>query len=84
MFTSEYVYDFLKQHIAVVNFTKVDGSQRRMRCTLKDSYLPETYRGKDQSVKESVPTLRVFDLDLNEWRSFRVESVTSIQEDKNG
>ena len=80
MFTSDYLYNVLKRGPANVTFTKVDGSTRNMRCTLNDSFLPNDHQGKGEMLTEDVRTLRVFDLDVNGWRSFRVDSVTNVQE----
>ncbi|CAB4124263.1 WYL domain containing protein [uncultured Caudovirales phage] len=79
MYTQDNIYATLKAGIATVIFTKVDGSERIMRCTLKDEFLPEEYRGKGLVLTEVTNSLRVFDLEANAWRSFRVESVISVQ-----
>ena len=84
MFTYDNVYSILKNGVASVTFTKVDGSNRVMRCTLMDQYLPEQYRGKGAMLTEAGNTIRVYDLDLGEWRSFRVDSVTSIHNSSPG
>lgn len=78
MFTVDAIYPILKNGVATVTFNKVDGSERVMRCTLNDAFLPEQYRGKGDMLTEVTNTLRVFDLDINGWRSFRVESVTGV------
>jgi hypothetical protein len=72
------VYHVLKNNVATVTFTKVDGTQRNMRCTLKDDHLPEQYRGKGAVLTEAGNTMRVYDVDLGEWRSFRLSSITGI------
>ena len=67
----------LRDNIMEISFTKVDGTLREMKCTLKDTILPET------SVKEkwetdrlvSENTIAVWDVENNGWRSFRVDSV---------
>lgn len=81
MFTYDQIYGTLKNSVATVTFTKVDGSERRMRCTLQDQYLPEQFRGKGTILTEGGNVIRVYDLDLSEWRSFRVDSVTGINYD---
>jgi hypothetical protein len=78
MFSFDEIYEKLKHNVVNVTFTKVDGSTRNMRCTLKDTFLPEQFRGKGTVLTEGSNVLRVFDLDLNEWRSFRVDSVTNL------
>jgi hypothetical protein len=78
MFTVESIYPILKNGVVTVTFNKVDGSERVMRCTLNDAYLPEEHRGKGDMLTEVTSTMRVFDLDVNGWRSFRVESVIAL------
>lgn len=60
-----------------VTFTKKDGTERKMFCTLAESLIPA-----DKIPKEAGSTggsaLRVFDTQLNEWRSFRWDSITDI------
>ena len=66
-----------------VTFTKKDGTVRVMKCTLKPDALPVVevkplQEGK-QSRKESITSIRVFDLEKNEWRSFNTQSVTRVE-----
>jgi hypothetical protein len=46
-----------------------------------DKNLPEQYRGKGTMITEAGNTIRVYDLDLSEWRSFRIDSVTNVSAD---
>ena len=66
-----------------VTFTKKDGTQRVMNCTLKPDILPVVEakplaEGK-QPRKESTTSVRVFDVDLKEWRSFTTQNVTRVE-----
>jgi len=64
-----------------VTFTKVNGEERIMTCTTNLQLIPEYARPKtegDISDKES-PVQRAFDLNKNEWRSFRKENVKSVE-----
>ena len=70
--------NMLTVHPLTVTFTKVDGTERVMRCTLKDDLLPEAYRGKGTVLTEVTNALRVYDLDNSGWRSIRVESVLQL------
>ena len=72
------LYEILRNNVATVKFTKVDGTERVMRCTLKDDLLPEAYRGKGTVLTETTNALRVYDLDNSGWRSIRVESVLQL------
>jgi len=64
----------LKKNVIKVTFTKVNGDERVMRCTLHDSILPEQNIGGIKK-KENLDVLSVWDLDNNGWRSFRLDSV---------
>lgn len=79
--TRDVVAAILKSDVANVTFTKSDGSERVMKCTLIDEYIPSTEldlsRTSTRKVNEAV--LPVWDIDKNAWRSFRIDSVKAIQ-----
>jgi len=60
-----------------IKFTKKDGTERDMLCTLAESKIPEDKKPKsDTSITDEV--LRVFDLEKQDWRSFRWDSIISV------
>jgi hypothetical protein len=63
-----------------ITFTKVDGTERTMPCTLDPAILPRVEIKEEKSVprKLNIETLRVFVTDIKEWRSFRIENVIKI------
>lgn len=66
--------ELLRSSIVEVTFTKVDGTERVMRCTLQPQYLPESI--EKEGVKVRNPDVQsVWDIDINAWRSFRFDSV---------
>lgn len=72
----------LQEHICVVSFTKINGEMRKMRCTLRNDILPKVEpkeNAKPRKVNESV--LSVWDVEKNDWRAFRLDSVTSVTVD---
>ena len=75
----EDVLQKLRTGETTVRFTKVDGTERTMRCTLSEGKIPTD---KQPKTKETASTtgsaLRVFDTDKGEWRSFRWESITNV------
>ena len=71
--------EFLRENVAVVTFDKVDGERRIMTCTLKEELLPELPSTNSVRV-QSDEVVVVFDLEKNDWRSFRVDSFISIEE----
>ena len=65
-------------------FTKKDGTEREMFCTLSESKIPAEKQPKSQaSDSETVKNgdgsaIRVFDTIKQEWRSFRWDSVKEV------
>ena len=80
--TKQEIIEALTHNICTVKFTKVNGEEREMPCTLRADIVPK-YERKTE-IKESKPesnTLRVWCTDKNAWRSFRVESVMEVRVD---
>lgn len=61
--------------VAEVTFTKVDGSERIMKCTLKSDLIPSESTPKGTGKTHSPETLSVFDVESNGWRSFRWNAI---------
>ena len=61
-----------------VTFTKKDGTERVMRCTLQPQYLPESIEKEGIKVKNDYVT-SVWDLDNAGWRSFRNDLVKEFK-----
>lgn len=68
----------LKRNVMRVTFTKVNGDERVMRCTLHDSVLPEQNISEIKK-KENQDVLSVWDLDNSGWRSFRLDSIKEMK-----
>jgi hypothetical protein len=77
----DYLLDLLQNNLCRIVFTKVsDGSKRIMYASLSTQYLPEVAEGKEKVQKAaSDAVIRVFDVEVQEWRSFRVDSLSSIK-----
>lgn len=80
IFTKENLIDMLRNNIVTVTFTKVNGEERVMKCTLMSEYVPNapTNNGQVLLQESEAKTVSVWDTEANGWRSFRVESVKSI------
>lgn len=77
---STWLNGILHVNPVTVTFTKKDGTERVMRCTLQPELLPKVEIKEDAKPrKESTTSMRVFDLDKNEWRSFTIKSVKHIR-----
>lgn len=67
-----------------VVFTKKDGSERELFCTLNESRIPSAKLPKVQEEGSTVrnfsdESARVFDTEKQEWRSFRWDSVKQVR-----
>ena len=72
--------DYLGRYNAevTVTFTKADATDRVMRCTTNGALIPEDMWPKGTATNLSKDVQRAFDLDLQEWRSFRFDAVKSF------
>lgn len=77
----------LQNGVVTVVFEKVDGTERSMRCTLSDLYVPQVepqmlseYEGQQarpaKQLNDNVQP--VWDIDAGGWRSFRLDSVKQV------
>lgn len=70
--------ELLRSNTVEVTFTKVDGTERVMRCTLQSQFLPESI--EKEGIKVRNPDVQsVWDIDSNGWRSFRFDSVKEFR-----
>ena len=74
----------LKSSEATVCFTKKDGTERVMRCTLNPDFLPlskvdESKVATKPERKKSDTSLAVYDLDAQSWRSFVITSIKNVK-----
>ena len=72
----------LHENVCKVTFTKSNGENRVMNCTLKPDVLKEvlgeTYEDNAES-RDTNEVITVMDKEKNAWRRFRVDSVTSFE-----
>lgn len=61
-----------------VVFTKVDGTERTMLCTKNSQHIPEEKMPTQSDHSGNLSNImRVYDIENQDWRSFRLESVKS-------
>jgi hypothetical protein len=78
--TRNEISDLARSNIISVTFTKKNGETRTMKCSLKDEYIVGQKEKESTSVrKTNDDVLPVWDLDINEWRSFRIDSVKGVE-----
>jgi hypothetical protein len=79
----DWLKSVLRDGVAVVKFEKNDGTERVMKCTLKQDLVPqkvyETKRINEQVRAVSDEVLPVYDVEANGWRSFRWDSIKSVE-----
>ena len=89
----------LQKTAARIDFVKSDGTVRQMHCTLDHDQIPvstakpikspapttlaENLASYSPRKRPSDETLRVYDLDKQEWRSFRFDRLQNITVDVN-
>ena len=74
--------NIIRKNITTVTFTKVNGEDRVMKCTLDPKYLPKIDGVVEESGRPENPNVVVvWDIEKEGWRSFRLDSVRTVQWD---
>lgn len=76
--------EYLTHRVMEVDFVKKDGTNRTMRCTKNLLLIPKEFHPKPLAEGEiranTDPQLfKVFDLDINAWRSFRYSTIQQVR-----
>jgi hypothetical protein len=69
----------LKMHETTIVFIKKDGTERKMICTLNEDKIPSEKAPKNTGKAKSDEAIAVFDIESQDWRSFRWDSVKEIK-----
>lgn len=80
IFTKENLSELLLNNVVTVTFTKVNGEERVMKCTLLSEYIPNAATANEVIIRDNTTSnnVSVWDLESNGWRSFRVSSVKNV------
>lgn len=85
MYDREQLIEELKRKTLQVTFTKVNGEQRVMTCTLDPMVVPpvpepkQLAEGQQPRVKKpNDAVVSVWDINAVGWRSFRIDNVTDV------
>jgi len=76
----EHLSKLLRSGKVAVKFEKVDGTIRDMVCTTSEQYIPENILEEQREAKprkENPNIQRVWDLEKEAWRGFRLDSIIS-------
>jgi hypothetical protein len=74
----EFVKRELIKGVIDVIFTKKDGTERKMSCTLKSDIVVPYEKKTDKSKETPTDVCPVFDVEKQEWRSFKYDNIRSI------
>jgi hypothetical protein len=77
----EWLKGLLEENTVEVVFTKKDGTERVMNCTLKEDVLPIVQKEIEENSltkTKAKDALAVWDVDASGWRSFRWDSIKSV------
>ena len=81
LFTKENMLEMLRNNVVSITFTKVDGTERVMKCTLLPEYVPNAPMNNGKVLLQEgrgSDNISVWDIESNGWRSFRINSVKNI------
>lgn len=81
IFTRDGLIDLLRHNIVTVTFTKVNGEERVMSCTLLTQHIPNVASVNGELIVEGKSTsnnISVWDVNAQGWRSFRIANVKTV------
>lgn len=79
IWTKQSVSELARGNVIRVTFTKSDGTERVMVCSLLEQYLPALMTGSELTTKDNPDVLAVMDLEARGWRSFRINSIINVE-----
>ena len=75
--TEEELNTLLRENVVEVDFNKLDGDKRIMKCTKSFKIIPiENQPKSDREPKKG--NITVWDINAKGWRSFRYERINSV------
>ena len=74
----DWLLSLLRSEIVELTFTKKDGTERIMKCTLAEQKIPSEHVPKGTDRAKNDEAVAVFDLENQGWRSFRWDSLKNI------
>ena len=73
MISKELILECLRKYSCRVRFNKKNGEDRMMYCTLKKDLITIPPKGANDNFNDAI--IRVWDIDVKGWRSFRIDSI---------
>ncbi len=79
------ITSLLSEYKCIVEFTKVNGEERSMECTLREDLLPiqgrmlveDIFEAQDNTVNHNLVT--VWSIEANNWRAMRTMNIKSVK-----
>ena len=68
----------LREGVINVKFTKKDGTERVMKCTLLENIIKPYEKTTEREKKVNEDILSVWDVEKDAWRSFRFDSILEV------
>lgn len=78
------ILDELDRGVVDLQFKKVNGDLRNMTATRDFSLIPEEKHPKSNISDKNTEIVTLFDLEVKDWRSFRVENLVEYRRRVNG
>ena len=75
----EWLQGHLRMGPVKVTFTKSDGEERVMNCTLQEGVVVPHEKTTERTKPQNLDVLAVWDLDKSAWRSFRLDSIKTVE-----
>ena len=75
---AEWFKGYLDENVVEIEFTKKDGTSRKMKCTRDIGRIPVVAHPSGAGHTTKATTIQVYDVEVNGWRSFNTESLTRI------
>lgn len=69
----------LRQGAATIVFTKKDGSERVMKCTLQEGVVVPHEKTTDRVKEPKDDILPVWDIEANAWRSVTIPNIKTVE-----
>jgi dephospho-CoA kinase len=80
--SKKWLKSILNSNICTITFTKKNGDQRVMKCTLDEQHFPAIQKEATEVSEvrqKSTEALSVFDVEAQGWRSFRWDSIIKFE-----
>jgi hypothetical protein len=74
----DWLLELLRQGEIEVTFTKADGTDRIMKCTLQEGVVVPHEKKTERTKEPNADILPVWDIEKQAWRSFKLSSIKAV------